>query len=295
MGAGESLTSRQARFAGAGGLQIYWQAWLPGPGAVAVIVIAHGAGEHSGRYAHVATRLVAEGYAVYAIEHRGHGRSEGPRALIDRIDNAVADLDLLVRLSADAYPRSPVFLLGHSMGGTLALCYAQRHQDRLAGLILSGPLAAIEAPTAMRIAGKILSVLTPRLPLIGIDSSLISRDLAVVRSYESDPLVHHGRLPVRTAAELAAAIESFPDQIGAITVPTLIAYGTADGLCPPAGSLMLAARIGAPDTTVKAYEGLYHEILNEPQRNQVLDDICHWLGSHVVPAGTRGATGSTTS
>jgi alpha-beta hydrolase superfamily lysophospholipase len=246
-------------------------------------VLAHGASEHSDRYGHVAARLVAEGYALYAIEHRGHGRSAGPRALIDRMDNAVADLDSLVALAGGS-----VFLIGHSMGGTVALAYALRHQDRLRGLILSGPLAAVEAaPPHMRIAARVLSALTPRLPLVDIDAALISRDPAVVQAYETDPLVYHGKLPVRTVAELARAIEAFPDAVPAITVPTLIMYGTADGLCPPEGSLMLSERIGATDKTLLAYEGLYHEIFNEPEQERVLDDLCAWLAARTVAVAAR--------
>jgi alpha-beta hydrolase superfamily lysophospholipase len=266
--------------AGAGGLRIYWQDWLPPQAPRATVVIAHGAGEHSGRYAHVAARLVAEGYAVYAIDHRGHGRSAGPRALVDRIANVVADLDSLVTVAG-----APVFLLGHSMGGTVALAYALRHQDRLAGLILSGPLAALEAaPPHMRIAGRVLSVLAPRLPLIAIDATLISRDPEVVRAYVEDPLVYHGKLPARTVAELAATIDSLPAAVPAITIPTLIMYGTDDRLCPPEGSLMLAERISAGDKTLKAYDGLYHEIFNEPEQDRVLDDLCAWLAARVVAA-----------
>jgi alpha-beta hydrolase superfamily lysophospholipase len=274
---------RESSFAGAGGLETFWRTWLPDGRADGVVVVAHGAGEHSGRYAHVAQRLVGEGYAIYAIEHRGHGRSQGPRALIDRIDNAVADVDKLVALAAEAHPDAPLFLLGHSMGGTIALSYALAHQQRLAGLVLSGPLAALEAvPAPMRLTARALSVLAPRTPLIAIDPSLISRDPAVVADYQSDPLVHHGKLPARTVVELAGAIESFPEAVAAITVPTLIMYGTDDGLCPPQGSVMLSERIGSSDKTLKAYQGLYHEILNEPERDQVLDDLCAWLSAHVA-------------
>ncbi len=290
------MTHKEARFAGVRGLQIYWQAWLAEVEPRALVVIAHGAGEHSGRYAHVAARLVADGYGVYALDHRGHGRSEGPRALIDRLDNAVADLDTLVGLAIADHPGAQVFLLGHSMGGTMALSYAIRHQARLAGLILSGPLADLEAASApMRVAGKVLSVLAPRLPLIGIDVSQVSRDPAVVMAYQADSLVYHGKLPVRTVAELATAIESFPATVAALDLPTLILYGTADGLCPPAGSMMLAQRIGSADKTLKAYDGLYHEILNEPERDAVLQDICTWLQGHVIPAAAQRPAGSTTS
>jgi acylglycerol lipase len=270
---------------GGGGRRIFWQAWLPEDAPRAVIFIAHGASEHSGRYAHVAARLTAERYAVYAIEHRGHGRSEGKRALIDRLDTAVADLDTLVSIAIERHPGAQVFLLGHSMGGAIAVRYAVLHNDRLAGLLLSGPLAALEAaPAPQRIAARVLSVLTPGLPVVTIDATLVSRDPEVVRTYTSDPLVYHGKLPARTVTELAAAIDAFPEQAARITVPTLIMYGTADRLCPPAGSLMLNERIGAADKTLKAYDGLYHEIFNEPEQDQVLDDMCAWLAAHVAVA-----------
>ncbi len=271
----------QSHFAGVGATRIYWQCWLPEEAPHAVVVIAHGAGEHSARYAHVAARLVSEGYAVYALDHRGHGHSEGRRAQIDRIDTVVADLDALITL-ASAHPGAPVVLLGHSMGGAIALAYTMRHQSRLSALMLSGPLAALEAaPPPMRMIASVLSALTPNLGLLAVDPALVSRDPAVVDAYVSDPLVHHGKLPARTIAELARAIESFPEGVRSITVPTLIMYGTADQLCPPAGSKMLAERIGANDKTFRPYEGLYHEILNEPEQDQVMDDMCAWLAARV--------------
>ncbi len=265
-----------------GGLtpHIHRHAWQPEGEPRAVVVIAHGAGEHLGRYEHVAARLGAAGYEVHALDHRGHGRSEGPRALIDRLDNTVEDLDRLVVQASDG---RPVFLLGHSMGGAIALRYAIAHQDRLSGLVLSSPLAALEAASPVeRFAARMLSAVAPRLGLIAVDPSLVSRDPDVVRAYEADPLVHHGKLPARTIAELAAAVESFPDSVGAITVPTLIMYATDDKLAPPAGSVMLGERIGAADMTLKPYEGLYHEIFNEPEQEQVLDDLCAWLNAHVA-------------
>jgi alpha-beta hydrolase superfamily lysophospholipase len=277
------MTHRESQLTGAGGLRIFWQAWLPDGEPSAVIVIAPGASEHSDRYLHVATRLVDDGYAVYAIEHRGHGRSDGPPALIDRIDNAVADLDQLILAAAAEHPSTQIFLLGHSMGGAIAVSYAMRHQQRLAGLLLSAPLAALDAaPAHMRVAAKVLSVLAPKLPLVEIDATLVSRDPAVVKAYVEDPMVHHGKLPVRTVSELAAAIDTFPDGVKRITVPALIMYGTADRLCPPEGSVMLADRIGSSDLTTKAYDGLYHEILNEPEQVAVLNDMSAWLAARVA-------------
>jgi acylglycerol lipase len=277
---------REGEFPGVGGLRIVWRAWLPDSEPRAVVVIAHGAGEHIGRYEHVAARLVSDGFAVYGLDHRGHGHSDGPRALIDRVANAVADLDQFVVIAAEQHPGKDVILLGHSMGGCLALRYAIAHQQRLTGLMLSGPLAALDAaPAPVRMLASVLSALAPKLPLLGVDASLVSRDPAVVAAYESDPLVYHGKLPVRTISELAGAVDSFPDAVGAITLPTLIMYGTADKLAPPAGSLMLSERVGAADKTVIPYEGLYHEILNEPEQGRVMDDMCGWLNAHTgVPA-----------
>ncbi len=276
------MNHRERDLEGAGGLRLFSQSWLPDGAVRAVVVIAHGAGEHSSRYAHVATRLVDEGYAVYALDHRGHGRSEGSRAVIDRMDNAVSDLDQLVVLAASEHPGVGVFLLGHSMGGTISLRYAIAHQDRLTGLILSGPLAALEAASpATRLVAKVLSALTPGLGLFAVDPTLVSRDPDVVKAYETDPLVHHGRLPARTIAEVAGAIDSFPNEAGLITMPTLIMYGSGDHLVPPSGSMMLNDRIGATDKTLKTYDGLYHEILNEPERDEVMDAMCSWLRSRV--------------
>jgi acylglycerol lipase len=278
--------------AGVGGRRIFWQSWMPDGEPRALVVIVHGAGEHSDRYVHVADALTADGYGVYALDHRGHGRSAGPRALVDRLDNVVSDLDQLVVQASAEHPAAHVYMLGHSMGGTIALRYALLHQPQLTGLILTGPLAALEgAPAPLRAIGRVLSVVAPRLPLIAIDPSLVSRDPAVVSAYVADPLVHHGKLPARTAAELAAAIEALPDAVGAITVPTLILYGTADGLCPPAGSQMLGERIGSADKTVKAYDGLFHEILNEPEREVVLTDIGSWLAERTATGPATGTAG----
>jgi acylglycerol lipase len=277
------VTREQSELAGAGGVRIFWQAWLPDSEPRAAVVIAHGAGEHSDRYVHVASRLVSESYAVYAVEHRGHGRSGGRRALIDRLDNAVADLSTLIEIVRARHSGAPVFLLAHSMGGTIAISYALKHQERLAGLILSGPLAALApSPAPQRIFLGVVSTVAPGLGVVAVDPALVSRDPAVVKAYVEDPLVFHGKLPARTITELAAAIDSFPDAVGAITTPVLIVYGTDDKLCPPEGSVMLDQRLGSADKTIKPYDGLHHEVLNEPEQDVVLDDVCTWLATHVA-------------
>ena len=271
-------THEEGRFNGEGGLEIYWQAWLPEGAPRATVVLAHGASEHGGRYAWTGEQLAARGYALYAIDHRGHGRSAGDRAVIDRMANAVEDLHTLVEKAKGAQPQRPLVLLGHSMGGAVALSYTVEHEDALDALVLSGPLAALEAASPVqRVAGRVLSVVAPKLGVVGIDSSAVSRDPEVVKDYDADPLNYHGKLPARTVAELSRAIDGYPDGVARFKLPMLVMHGTADRLVPIAGGQMVADRSGSEDKTWKPYDGLFHEILNEPERQQVLDDMADWL------------------
>src|SRR4051794_35631845 len=145
-------THEEGRFGGEGSVEIYWQAWLPEGEPRAVIVLAHGASEHGGRYAWTGEELTRRGYAVYAIDHRGHGRSAGDRAVIDRMRNAVEDLHTLVERAQAAYAGRPLVLLGHSMGGAVAIAYTSEHEDALDALVLSGPLAVLEAASPVQLA-----------------------------------------------------------------------------------------------------------------------------------------------
>ncbi len=267
----------EGRFDGVGGLEIYWQAWLPEGDPRAIVTIAHGGAEHSGRYAWTAGRLTAHGYAVYAIDHRGHGRSGGPRAYVDRVDNAVADLHTLNDVVRDRHPGLPIVLLGHSMGGLIALSYALRYQDELAGLALSAPLAVLEANPASRIAVRTLSAIAPRLPIYKIDGTTVSRDPEVVRAYDNDPLNHRGMLPARTVGEIAATVATFGERLPELTLPILTVYGSGDRLVDNAGSKLVDERSASDDSTLIAYDGLYHEVLNEPERDRVIADVAGWI------------------
>jgi acylglycerol lipase len=274
------VTHETGHFQGVGGNDIYWQTWLPEGNPRAVVVLAHGASEHSGRYAWTAEQLAARGYGVYALDHRGHGRSSGSRALIDRVENAVADIGTVVERATHEHGRP--FLLGHSMGGCLALAYATRRQETLAGLMLSAPLAVLEAASPVeRVAAHVLSAVVPKLGVYAIDSSTVSRDPAVVRDYDADPLNFHGRLPARTVAELANEVARFPRTIPALTLPLLVMVGTGDELVPPAASGLVYELAGSSDKTIERYDGLYHEILNEPERDQVVADLTAWLDARV--------------
>ena len=270
--------------AGAGGAEIYWQAWLPSGEPRAVVVIVHGIGEHSGRYGHVAARLNAAGFAAYALDHRGHGRSSGPRGLVDRMDHAVSDVDSFVTLAAARHADHPLHLLGHSMGGAIAIAYALRHQERLHGLLLSSATASVgSAPASARFGAKAIGALAPNAGIMEIDPSLISHDPAVVRAYREDPLVYQGQLPARTVAEVAATVEGFAAGVPALRVPLLVMAGTGDRIVPPSGSRMVYDRAGSPDRTLRLYDCLYHELFNEPERRVVLGDVTGWLDARTVP------------
>jgi acylglycerol lipase len=274
----------EGRMDGAGGIGLYWQGWLPDTDTRGIVVVAHGASEHGGRYRYVVERLVPEGLAVYAIDHRGHGRSEGGRAQIDRVRHVVSDLDQLVEHARARHPGVPAFLLGHSMGGCIAISYALSRQAKLAGLALSCPLAALEAaPLPLRVLARALSVVVPGAGVYEVKAGAVSRDPEEVADYERDPLNHHGKLPARTVQELADAIAGFPDRAPELTLPLLVMIGTADELVPPEGGRMVHDRASSPDKTLRTYEGFFHEIFNEPrgERDRPLDDLAEWLAERL--------------
>ncbi len=272
-------------FTGDAGGEIFWQSW-PAPEGSApkgVVVIAHGVSEHSGRYAHVARRLNEAGYDAFGLDHRGHGSSEGGRANIGRMASAVADVGTLIGIARDQSSAPKLFLLGHSMGGAIALEFALERQRELDGLVLSAPAAALEAASRFELAaGRVLSVVAPGLGVFPVDPTSVSRDPEVVREYESDPLNYHRKLPARTVAELAGAIETFPERL-----PRLTAAAAGDGRdrptawCRPDASRMVAERAGSADKRLIEYDGLYHEILNEPEQDKVMDDLVAWLDPHL--------------
>lgn len=267
-------------FDGISTTRIYFQTWAPSGAPKATVVIAHGLGEHGGRYAEVAAQLVGLGCVVHAIDHRGHGRSGGTRVLVDKFANAVADMDTLIDRAKRLQPTRPLFLLGHSMGGALSLSYAIKHGKKLDGLILSGPAVALDgAPPLLALIAKLLASLAPKLGMFQVDPSLVSRDPDEVAKYAGDPLNAHGKIPVRTLAEIIRFVEIVPALLPAIRVPTLVLHGSDDKLAGVAGSRMIHERISSSDKTLKVYDGLYHEIFNElpADRARVFKDLTDWL------------------
>jgi acylglycerol lipase len=266
------------RIPGGRGVQLYWQGWLPDRPAAGVLLICHGLGEHSGRYATVIEALTPAGWPVYGLDLRGHGRSTGPRAHLVRYSDWLADLDAFRRLVTERHPDEPVFLLGHSMGGQIALAYALDRQDSLAGLVLSAPLlASSTVPRAtvavLRRAGRA----APRWRPAGVDPAKISKDPAVVAGYRADPLVLHGNPTLALSAALFGRFEPLLRRAGELRLPLLLQHGLADALTDPAGTGRLAAACGSEDRTVRWYPDLWHEIYNEPERAGPLADLRGWL------------------
>ncbi|MFO7552687.1 MAG: alpha/beta hydrolase [Haliea sp.] len=269
------MNEQQARLANG----VFYRHW-PASGSVrGVILLAHGLGEHSGRYQGLAEFFCARGIAVVAPDHIGHGHSPGHRAHIGSFAEFLQPLLQLRSLIAQWYPSAPCFLLGHSLGGLIAARLLLDAQDQFAGAALSAPaLAVAEPPSPLLLwLNRVLARLWPTLGMLKLEASQVSRDPDVVAAYEADPLVHHGKVSARLVAELFATMEQVNVHRAAITLPLLLLHGEADVMTAPAGSQGFSAGVGSADVTLCLYPGLYHEIFNEPERLQVLEDLGQWL------------------
>jgi acylglycerol lipase len=265
------------------GHELHMQSWHPAT-TMAKIVITHGYAEHGGRYETMAKVLVERGYAVYAWDLRGHGRSTGQRCLVQDFGEYVGDLQLAIDYAIDEVD-VPIFLMGHSMGGTIATLYAsQPSKVALQGLILSAPF--LQQPGREDSQGfvraiNLLGRLWPTMPTFKIDSTKVSRDPAVVAAYDRDSLVFHGRSPVCTVAAIFRAMQQVRASCQQIELPLLILHGGLDGLADPGGSDRLMASVGSIDKTHKIYPDCYHELFNEPEQDQVWADFLAWLQAHL--------------
>lgn len=270
------------------GLTLHTQHWTPDRDAAAVVLLVHGYAEHCGRYNHVAEAFVKHGAAVYAYDQRGHGRSEGPRAYVDRFEQYLTDLDLFRRHVQSQTPDVPVFLFGHSMGGLAALLYGLNRTPDLRGLLLSAPAIEINPDLApiLRTLAQVLGRLFPTLPTVHSPQGSISRDPTVVEEAQNDPLNYHGRTKARMGAELLRAGDEAQSRLHELQTPFLVIHGTADPLATPIWSKRLYERAAAEDKTLKLYEGLYHETFNEPEQEDVLADLGTWLAERLPTAPT---------
>ena len=246
-----------------------------------IVVLAHGIGEHSGRYEHVADRLVATGSVVYAPDHHGHGRSDGELGLVTSVEPMVADLRRVVDLAVSEHPDLPVALLGHSLGGMIVTRYIQQGDDRITAAVLTGP------PIGGNPAFEGLLGLDP-MPDVPIDPAILSRDPAVGQAYLEDPLVYHGPLARASLEAIFAGVEMIGSGPGFGSLPVMWLHGEADALAPLDVTREAIERLRGEDLTEIVYPGAQHEILNEINQDQVINAITDFLASRLTRTPTAG-------
>ncbi|QBI54086.1 alpha/beta hydrolase [Streptomonospora litoralis] len=263
------VTSREWHLAGGSGgaERLYARAWAPQSAAPAwLAVLVHGYGEHIGRYEHTAAALCEGGAVVYGLDHRGHGRSSGERVLVDDFDGVVEDLHRLVTQARTAYSTLPLVLVGHSMGGMIAARYAQQHPEQLAGLVLSGPvLGRWSAARELLAADEI-----PDAPL---DASALSRDPQVAADYTADDLVWHGGFKRGLLEALVTELERIAEHGRLTATPLLWVHGSEDAVVPVSDSRVGVEEFAGDDVTVRIFPGARHEVFNETNRDEVLEEV----------------------
>jgi len=268
-------------FAGRDGVALYGQHWRPRTGEPrGVVVIHHGLADHSDRYAGFAERLVRAGYAVWALDMRGHGRSAGPRQQLERIDDLLDDLEAFLALVRAGEPGRPIVLYGHSLGGLATALYAIERHPNVAGVVLAAPGIAADAPPIQAAVIRFVAALAPDAAIFAVPHAQFSRNPAVVAELDHDPLIAQANGPARlarAAVDGIARVWAHPEQLAA---PLLIVHGASDHVTAPSGSRELVARAGNADRTLRIYDGLYHDVLHDPGGERVAADIVAWLDAH---------------
>jgi alpha-beta hydrolase superfamily lysophospholipase len=289
----QELTSdiREERLEGSGGLGIFIRSWRPKENARGVVAIVHGFNSHSGQYLWVAEQFVASGLAVYALDLRGRGKSDGERFYVEKFGDYLSDVDALVTLAKSREPGLPVFLLGHSAGGVISCVYTLEHQAKLAGLICESFAFQVPAPDLALAVIKGLSHVAPRAHVLRLKNEHFSRDPKVVQAMNDDPLIAREVQPSHTVAEMVRADERLKREFSLITLPVLILHGTVDKATKPSGSQLFYQRAGSTDKTLKLYEGHFHDLLNDMDKEVVMADIQGWINARISVSNASSASG----
>jgi len=265
------------------GQSLYYQYWLPEGKVKASIFLVHGLNEHCGRYQHLASYLVDQSYAVYGLDLPGHGKSDGLRSYVGSYIDLIKPMESYLDMIKVWQPGVPVFMIGHSMGGLLATAYLAEHPGQVNGAVLSGSLVKVpDYVSAFTVqVGKILSTVLPKFRIVEVDKQGLSRDPGVVQAYIDDPLVFTGKSTVRLSNVINYGI-TLVENIGhKILEPLLILHGGDDRVCDPSWSQYLHDLISSPDKELIIYDGLFHEIYNEPEAATVFADVLNWLDRHI--------------
>lgn len=262
----------------ADGVKLSGQAWLP-PAPRAVVAVVHGIAEHAGRYAFLADRANQCGLGVVSADLRGHGRSPGERSYVERFDDYLLDVDALMAKARELAAGRPLFLMGHSMGGAIALRWLAQRKQPVAGLILSSAALRIggDVPRLLVALAPLLSRWLPHLRGTRLDPATISRDPAAVAAYVNDPLVSLLAPPARTGAELLQAMEANRAAAAGLALPVYLFHGDADRLTDPDGSRDIHERWGGSDKTLRLWPGSRHETFNDLDREGVVAELLGWI------------------
>jgi alpha-beta hydrolase superfamily lysophospholipase len=268
-------------FQGYGSYKIFFRSWRPREKPRAVVVIVHGFNSHSGQYLWVAEQLVSNGLAVYALDQRGRGKSDGERFYVEKFSDYVNDLSTFVKLAKSRETGLPVFVLGHSAGGVVSCVYTLEHQSEIDGLICESFAHQVPAPDFALAVLKGVSHLAPHAHVLRLHNEDFSRDPQVVKAMNHDPLIAHETQPTKTVAEMVRADERLKKEFPLIKLPVLILHGTADKATKPSGSQLFYDTVGSTDKTLKLYEGHFHDLLNDVGKETVMADIRRWIEAHI--------------
>jgi acylglycerol lipase len=278
------MKTREQTFAAIDGLQLFYREWLPDAEARAVVAVIHGYGDHSGRYGDLAAHLTGGGYAVCAYDLRGHGRSHGPRGYVAHFSDYVEDTRTFLDLVHERLPRKRVILFGHSLGGLVALNYAEENPGEVPALVLSSPFLKMR----LKIPGwrmrfvRVAAAVTPSSPIANpLSGEMLSRDPEQAAAYDADPLVHH----VATAGwagEVLQAQARAQQCAQAVSCPLLVIYSADDPIADPAATDQFGVAATIQDKTVLRYEGYRHETFNDLGKEVVLGELDAWLRTHAV-------------
>ena len=283
------FTNSGERVAGASGLSIFFRSLRPKEKPRAVVIIVPGFNAHSGYYAWVAEQFVATGLAVYAVDLRGRGNSDGERFYVANFDDYVSDVEAVAKMAKSREPGLPMFILGHSAGGVVSCLYTLDHQAELAGLICESFAYELPAPDFALAVFKGLGHLAPHAHILHLPNERFSRDPKVVEAMNEDPLIAHETQPTQTMAAMVRADERIKNGLAQITLPVLILHGTLDKNTKPSGSQHFYDMVASKDKTLKLYEGGFHDLLNDIDKEAVFAEIKSWIAARLPAAVSSSA------
>ena len=284
-----STQPTQDKIKGAGGLNIVVRSWRPEQAPRAVVAIVPGFNAHSGYYTWVAEQFTTAGLAVYAVDLRGRGASDGERFFVDNIADYVSDVHDMVKLAKSREPGLPLFLLGHSAGGVVSCLYTLEHQEELTGFVCEDFAFKVPVPEVALSVFKGLSYLAPHAHVFKLNNEDFSHDPAAVKMMNEDPLIAGESQPLQTLAEMVRADERLEREFPLITLPVLILHGTLDKITKPSGSQFFYDTAGSTDKTLKLYEGYFHDPLNDTGKERVMTDIQAWIDARIPAVKTQSA------